>query len=144
MEETAYWGLFLAAFTSATLLPAQSEMVLSGLLLTGKGSVCKLIAVASLANTLGSSVNWLLGRYFNHLREKPWFPIKAQTLARAEGWYRKYGRWSLLLSWMPLVGDPLTLVAGILREPFHSFLFLVAVAKTARYLAVAGIVLQWA
>ncbi|WP_367166004.1 YqaA family protein, partial [Mesorhizobium sp.] len=63
------------------------------------------------------------------------------ALDRATGWYRRYGRWSLLLSWMPIIGDPLTVVAGVLREPLWSFVAIVALAKISRYLAVAGAVL---
>lgn len=67
-----------------------------------------------------------------------WFPVKKSSLERASGWYRRYGRWSLLLSWMPLFGDALTVIAGVLREPLWSFLVLVAVAKTGRYLVLAA------
>ena len=76
-------------------------------------------------------------------QDRTWFPIKRNSLAKAEAWYGKYGRWSLLLSWMPVVGDPITLVAGILREPFLSFIAIVAVAKTVRYIVVALITLQF-
>lgn len=102
-----------------------------------------MIAAASLGNTLGSATNWLLGRFFIHYQDRSWFPIKRNSLARAEAWYGKYGRWSLLLSWMPVVGDPITLVAGILHEPFPSFIAIVAVAKTLRYIVVALITLQF-
>jgi membrane protein YqaA with SNARE-associated domain len=64
-----------------------------------------------------------------------WFPIKQRALERAEGWYRRFGRWTLLLSWTPVVGDPLTMIAGVLREPLWSFLLIVGIAKTGRYLA---------
>ncbi|UQZ91196.1 hypothetical protein C4J81_06835 [Deltaproteobacteria bacterium Smac51] len=133
----------MAAFVAATLLPAQSELALGALLLAGGQPVWALIAVASLGNILGSCVNWLLGAYFSHLRERKWFPIKAEALGKAESWYHRYGRWSLLLSWAPIIGDPLTLAAGLLREPFPSFLLIVTIAKTARYLAVAAAALSW-
>ena len=139
----AYKGMFLAAFIAATLLPAQSELVLSGLLLAGKQPIWALIAVASAGNILGSVVNWLMGRYVHRFNGRRWFPVKLEQLDKAERWYHKYGRWSLLLSWAPVIGDPLTLVAGLLREPFWSFVLLVALAKTGRYLVVAGIVLSW-
>lgn len=137
IDIAAYAGLFLAAFVAATILPAQSELVLSGLLASGIYSPVALVAVAGVGNILGSAVNWLLGRAIEHFRDRPWFPVKADALARAEGWYRRYGRWSLLLSWAPVIGDPLTVVAGVLREPFWSFLLLVAVAKIGRYVALA-------
>jgi membrane protein YqaA with SNARE-associated domain len=64
-------------------------------------------------------------------------------MAGAEAWYRRYGRWTLLLSWVPVIGDPLTIVAGIMRESLAAFILLVALAKTARYLAVGGLSLGW-
>ena len=134
----AYLGLFAAAFVAATLLPAQSELLLGGMIASGDYSVPLLILAATAGNILGSTANWVLGRYFYHLRERRWFPIKKARLEKAERWYHKYGRWSLLLSWTPIIGDPLTLLAGILREPISSFLVIVAIAKLGRYLAVAG------
>ena len=138
----SYGGLFAVAFLAATILPAQSEIGLAGLLLSGDYSVALLIAVASLGNTLGAVVNWALGRWIEHFRDRKWFPAKPEQLDKAVGWYHRYGRWSLLLSWVPVIGDPLTLAAGVLREPFWSFLVLVAVAKTVRYLLVSGITLN--
>ena len=79
-----------------------------------------------------------------YLNQEDLYNIDRKKLAKAEAWYGKYGRWSLLLSWAPFVGDPITLVAGILREPFSSFIAIVAVAKTVRYLVVALITLQFA
>jgi membrane protein YqaA with SNARE-associated domain len=137
-----YGGLFAAAFAAATILPAQSEGVLAGLLATGSFSPAMLILVASIGNVLGSAVNWALGRGIERFRDRPWFPVRAAALGRATRWYRRYGRWSLLLSWVPIVGDPLTVVAGVLREPLWSFVAIVAVAKITRYLAVAGAVLS--
>ena len=139
-----YLSLFFSAFIAATLLPAQSELVLAGLLTLGKQPVWALLAVATAGNVLGACVNWLLGRYFLYFKDRRWFPAKEESLAKAEAWYRKYGRWSLLLSWAPFIGDPLTVIAGILREPFASFCLIVLIAKLGRYLVVAGIALQWA
>lgn len=138
-----YAGLFLAAFLAATVFPFQSEVVLFGMLLTDHYSTVALVAVASLGNILGSCANWLMGRFLAHFEGRRWFPVKRETVARAEGWYRRYGRWSLLLSWAPFVGDPLTVVAGVLREPFPVFLLLVAIAKIGRYVAVAAIAQGW-
>lgn len=134
----AYGGLFVAAFLAATLFPAQSEAVLAGLAMQGEHSIALLLLVATTGNVLGSLVNWLLGRQVERFRDRRWFPASPKTLARAEGWYRRYGRWSLLLSWVPIIGDPLTLVAGMLKEPLWSFLALVGFAKLARYVAVAA------
>ncbi|GAB4391573.1 MAG: YqaA family protein [Kiloniellaceae bacterium] len=136
-----YAGLFLVAFLAATILPAQSEAGLAGLILAGDYSVAALIAVASLGNTLGAVVNWALGRGVDRFSDRRWFPVKPARLERAARWYRRYGKWSLLLSWAPFIGDPLTLAAGVLREPFASFLLLVAIAKTGRYLVVAALAL---
>ena len=138
MELMAYLGLFAAAFVAATLLPAQSELLLGGMIASGDYSIPLLILAATVGNILGSTVNWVLGRYFSHLKERRWFPIKKAQLEKAGHWSHKYGRWSLLLSWVPIIGDPLTLLAGILREPLPSFLAIVAIAKLGRYLAVAG------
>ncbi len=139
----AYGGLFLVSFLAATILPAQSEIGLAGLILTDDHDLWVLILVASLGNTLGAVVNWLLGRGVERFSDRKWFPVSPKQLDRATGWYHRYGRWSLLLSWAPFVGDPLTLAAGVLREPFWSFLILVAVAKTGRYLVVAALTLNW-
>lgn len=134
----AYGGLFVAAFVAATLLPAQSEAVLAGLIVNGGYSLALLVVVATIGNVLGSLVNWVLGRQVKRFKDRRWFPASPTALARAENWYRRYGRWSLLLSWVPIIGDPLTLVAGTLKEPLWSFLALVSVAKLTRYLAVAA------
>jgi membrane protein YqaA with SNARE-associated domain len=130
----AYGGLFLSAFVAATLLPTASEAVLVGLLLGAAHSVEALLLVATVGNVLGAVVNWVLGRWIERFRGKSWFPIKPQALERAQGWYQRYGKWSLLLSWAPLIGDPLTVVAGVMREPFPVFLLLVTIAKFGRYL----------
>ena len=139
MDELAvYGGLFAAAFVAATILPMQSEAALAALLLTDSFPPAALIAVASVGNVLGSIVNWAIGRGIDKFHDRPWFPASPSKLDRAAGWYRRYGRWSLLLSWMPIIGDPLTVVAGALREPLWSFVLIVAFAKIARYLAVAA------
>lgn len=137
-----YLGLFAFAFLAATLLPGGSEIGLAALLTSGEHSIILLIAFATVGNVLGSVVNWVLGRYFNHLKNRSWYPIKPDQMHRAENWYRKYGRWSLLASWAPIIGDPLTLISGVLREPLISFLIFVTIAKLARYLVVAAFVLQ--
>lgn len=138
MEEIGvYSGLFLLSFIAATFLPAQSEFGLAGLILTEAYSVPLLISVASLGNTLGSVVNWLLGRFIDRFVNRKWFPASPAQMERARCWYGKYGQWSLLMSWAPFIGDPLTIAAGALRVPFGRFLLLVAIAKTGRYIVVA-------
>lgn len=138
-DAAAYGGLFLSALVAATILPMQSEAVLVGLVLAGQQPVGLLLAAASLGNVLGSVVNWVLGRFIERFADRKWFPASPAALARARGQYERWGRWSLLLSWAPVVGDPLTVIAGMLREPLWRFLVLVTIAKVGRYL-----VLVWA
>lgn len=138
-----YLGLFLAAFGAATLLPLQSEAVLVGLLLSGKHLVWLLLSIAIAGNVLGSLVNWWLGRGVERFRDKRWFPVSPRSLEKAQHHYQRYGHWSLLLSWVPIIGDPLTLVAGVLGEPFWRFLLIVSLAKGARYLLLAWATLGW-
>ena len=138
----AYSGLFIAAFLAATILPAQSEAGLAALIMASPASVILLVASASLGNVLGSVVNWYLGCGIYRFTGKRWFTANAQ-LSRATSWYSRYGRWSLLLSWAPIIGDPLTVVAGIMREPLLRFLLIVAIAKISRYIVVAMLALQW-
>lgn len=140
---SVYVGLFVVAFLAATILPAQSEVGLAVLIAMGEYSLWGLVFSASLGNTLGALVNWALGRGVSTFRGQKYFPLSKESFDRATVWYRTYGRWSLLLSWVPVIGDPLTVVAGALREPFWTFLLLVAVAKTARYVAVAALTLNW-
>lgn len=137
-----YISLFSVALLAATIFPLQSEALLVTLLLMGKQPVIALFFVASIGNILGSSINWKLGQSIEKLRHRRWFPIKEAALNRAEVWYRHYGKWSLLLSWVPIIGDPLTMIAGILREPFWSFLGIVSLAKMARYAIIILITLN--
>ncbi|SHF03276.1 membrane protein YqaA, SNARE-associated domain [Litoreibacter ascidiaceicola] len=139
----AYFGLFASALIAATILPMQSEAVLVGLLATGDYPVTGLLAVATAGNVLGAVINWALGRFLLMFQDRRWFPVSQDQLARAEAWYHRYGRWSLLGSWLPIVGDPLTVVAGVLREPIGPFLVLVTVAKFGRYLVLAMATLAW-
>ncbi len=131
-----YAGLALSAFLAATVLPLSSEAVFAGLLASGQGDPRALLVVATVANTLGSAVNWLIGRGIEHFRDRPWFPVDAARYAAAVRHFNRYGLWSLLFAWLPLVGDPLTVVAGALKVPFGRFIVLVAIGKAARYLVV--------
>ncbi|WP_296426473.1 YqaA family protein [Yoonia sp.] len=139
----AYIGLFAAALIAATILPMQSEAVLVGLLIAGDRPVVGLLIVATVGNVLGAVINWVLGRFLLGFRDRRWFPVSPHQLIRAEIWYRRYGRWSLLASWLPIVGDPLTIVAGVLREPLVPFFLLVTIAKGARYIVLAAATLAW-
>ncbi len=131
-------SLFFAAFLAATLLPGSSEAMLAGVLASGEISVYPAVAIATIGNTLGSCVNWGLGRFFAHLRHRKWFPVRPDKFDKYTAWYQKWGIWSLLLSWMPVIGDPLTVIAGISRTPLLLFTSIVLVAKGVRYLLVAG------
>jgi len=130
-----YSLLFTASFLAATILPFSSEAILYGLLRQGEPSWW-LIVVATCGNTLGSVVNWGLGRYLLHYRDRRWFYFTGDQLARMQVRFQKYGVWSLLLSWLPLGGDVLTCVAGVMRVPLAVFLPLVGTGKMVRYIAV--------
>ncbi|MEQ8482997.1 MAG: YqaA family protein [Pseudomonadales bacterium] len=135
----AYLGLFGVAFLAATLLPAYSEVMLVGLLAAGYDPVW-LWVWASTGNTLGSVVNWLLGRYLLHFQSRRWFPFKASTLGPAQRWFQRYGVWSLLLAWAPVGGDALTFIAGMMRVRFLPFVVLTGIGKGARYAILLGLV----
>lgn len=142
MELTAYAIMFGSAFLAATVFPAQSELVLIGFLTAGEPSIVGLLTVASVGNVLGSVVNYYLGLGIQTFRSKPWFPGNEKELARGRKFYAKWGRWSLLLAWTPIIGDPLTVIAGVMREPLWSFLVLVTISKVSRYVALTLITLQ--
>ncbi len=130
---SGYLGLFFSAFVAATLLPLSSEAVLAALSAADAGDAVTLLAVATAGNVLGAVVNWALGAYCLHWRDRRWFPFKPDQLAKAQSWFGRYGLWSLLLAWLPVIGDPLTFVAGIMRVRLPVFLVLVALGKAGRY-----------
>ena len=132
----ALLGLFASAFLAATILPFSSEAVLAALAVTDGADVVLLWAVASTGNVLGAVVNWLLGRFCLHFQDRRWFPVKPPELERAQRWFSRYGQWSLLFAWVPIVGDPLTVAAGLLRVRLGWFVVLVAIGKAGRYAAV--------
>ncbi|MFN4130196.1 MAG: YqaA family protein [Paracoccaceae bacterium] len=137
-------GLFLAALVAATLIPAQSEAVLVALILHGVHPVWALLAVATAGNVLGSVVNWVMGRFLIRYSDRRWFPFSQGQMDKATRWYARWGYWSLLGAWLPVVGDPLTLVAGVLREPLWRFMLIVTLAKGGRYLVLAWITVRLA
>jgi len=143
VDFTVYASLFFVALTAATILPMQSETLLASFLIAGYAPL-PLLATASAGNVLGSVINWLLGRGIERFRGRRWFPVSEAAFARAQRWYGCFGKWSLLFSWAPIIGDPLTVVAGVLREPLPMFLLLVGVAKIGRYLVLAILTLQLA
>ena len=144
MGDLAAYGLLcLSALASATLLPGSSEAALLGLLAAGQGEPWLLVLVATAGNVAGSTVNWFLGRGIASVRDRRWFPVSPAALARAEGWYRRFGVATLLLAWVPVVGDPLTVVAGIFRTDLRLFLLLVTLGKAARYGLIVLVFLGW-
>ena len=131
---TTYFFLFFTSFLAATIFPFSSELALIGLFKSGNYSSFLLISTSSLGNVLGSVFNWLLGFYLLKYINKKWFPFKQNQINDASKRFSRFGIWSLLFSWLPVVGDPLTLIAGILRINFLLFLILVSVGKISRYL----------
>ena len=127
-----YLALALSAFLAATVVPLGSEVAVGAAILAGADPWLTLL-IASSANTAGSVVNWLLGRAIEKFKDRRWFPVSAARLATAQRRFTRYGRWSLLFAWLPVIGDPLTFVAGILKVRFASFVLLVAIGKSARY-----------
>jgi membrane protein YqaA with SNARE-associated domain len=131
-------GLFASAFASATLLPGSSEAALVALIVLGRSDIGLLVATATAGNVLGSLVNWFMGRFLSRFRDRRWFPVDRRNYERAIAWYSRYGLWSLLFAWLPVIGDPLTVVAGALRADLCRFLVLVTIGKAARYLFIAA------
>ncbi len=131
----SYLLLFGSAFLAATILPFYSELVLFSMLRDG-GNPLALVLVATLGNTLGAVVNWLLGLYLLRFRERRWFYFNQEQIERAQRWFQRYGFWSLLFAWLPIAGDALTLIAGVMRVRLWLFLLLVASGKALRYISV--------
>ena len=131
-----YLSLFGISFLAATILPFSSELTLVGLISTSNYDNLSLLVFASFGNVLGSVFNWGLGFYARNLTIKKWFPFKETQIERSSKWFSKFGKWSLLFAWVPIVGDPLTFVAGLLRVRFFNFIILVAIGKVSRYLII--------
>ena len=128
-----YLSLFAISFLAATILPFSSELMLAGLIATSNYDNFLLLIFASLGNILGSTINWVLGFYSRNLTVNKWFPFKLSQIESSSKWFNKFGKWSLLFAWVPIMGDPLTLVAGLLRVKFLEFLLLVSIGKVSRY-----------
>ena len=131
-----YLSLFGISFLAATILPFSSELSLAGLISTSNFNNSLLLIAASLGNILGSVVNWFIGFYSRNFTSKKWFPFNELQITTSSKWFEKFGKWSLLFAWVPILGDPLTLVAGLLRVKFLDFIILVAIGKVSRYLIV--------
>ena len=133
----AYLTLFLTAFGAATILPGFSEVAFTALLLQTPTDWPTLLAIATAGNTLGGIANWILGRFLLHWQDRKWFPVSRRRLDQASALFARFGYPLLLLSWLPIIGDPITLAAGVLRARFWPFAILVLAGKTARYAALA-------
>ncbi len=140
--EFGYLGLFAAAFLAATILPLSSEVVLSVLLLNGLSPVA-VVSVATVGNVLGSLVNYGLGYWASLEVIKKWLKMSEEDFVRAEQRFKKYGLISLCFAWVPVIGDPVTVVAGILRIRLIWFVLLVLVGKLMRYVMVSYATLQF-
>ncbi|RUO18510.1 hypothetical protein CWE08_11375 [Aliidiomarina iranensis] len=139
--ELGYLGLFVAAFLAATILPLSSEVVLSALLLNGLSPIT-LIIVATIGNVAGSLTNYALGYWASLVVVKKWLRMSDSDFVRAEARFKKYGMLSLCFAWVPVIGDPLTVIAGILRVRLLWFLILVTAGKLLRYIFISYLVLQ--
>ena len=131
-----YLSLFTLSFMVATIIPFGSEVYLVSLIISNKYNVALLLISASLGNVLGSVFNWICGYYSQYFIKKKWFPINQKKINKASLFFTKYGKWSLLLGWIPLIGDPITFVAGTFRYSFLPFLLLVSIGKVGRYIFV--------
>jgi membrane protein YqaA with SNARE-associated domain len=139
--ELGYIGLFVASFLAATILPLSSEVVLSGLLLGGFNPIT-LVCFATIGNVLGSITNYALGYWASLGVIKKWLKLSEEEFTRAEQRFKKYGLLSLLFAWVPLIGDPLTVIAGILRIRLLWFVLLVTIGKLLRYIVISTITLH--
>lgn len=141
LQQPGYPALFLISFLASTLLPLGSEWLLVIMLLNGYDPFMA-VGVATFGNTLGACTTWLVGRYGGDWLLARFFRISQQQHQRAEDWYRRYGSISLLFSWLPVVGDPLCLVGGLLNIRFPVFVLLAGGGKLARYAVVAWLTLR--
>ncbi len=137
---TSLTTLFLLAFSAATLLPGGSEAALVAMAALSEHSTLTLLLVASVGNILGSVLNYGLGRLALHYQDRRWFPATPASLNKARGWFTHWGQWAVLLAWVPIIGDPITVAAGVMRMNFALFLLLVTISKTLRYMVVLGVV----
>ncbi|MER9757531.1 DedA family protein [Mesorhizobium sp. M0166] len=139
MAALAIYGvLFTSAFLAATILPFSSEVVLAGLIAGGRGDPVLLCAIATIGNTLGSVVNWMLGRGIDMLQSRRWFPVTRERYERASRTFRRFGACLLLFAWLPVVGDAFTVAAGAARIHLGVFVMLVALGKAARYAVIVA------
>ena len=132
--------LFIISLLAATILPLSSEIVLTTMLLTNLFEKNLLLVIASSGNILGSVLNWYLGKKITKFQDHKWFPVSPEQLNKSQKYFQKYGLWSLLLAWVPVIGDPLTLLAGVLKVRFSIFFILVSISKISRYVFILYLV----
>jgi membrane protein YqaA with SNARE-associated domain len=133
-----YLTLFITALISATLFPLGSEALLIYDITQGH-NIYLLLFFATIGNSLGSVINYFLGlKGEEYLINKKL--INEKYISKIKTYFDKYGFWSILFSWLPIIGDPITFVAGILKYDFRKFLILVIIAKFSRYLFVAFLI----
>jgi membrane protein YqaA with SNARE-associated domain len=138
MSVALWLSLFGTAFLAATILPAYSEFAVAGAVAAG-ASPLQVVVAAGTGNTAGAAVNWALGLGIEHFRHRRWFPVPEAQLERAQVWFQRYGVWSLLFAWLPVGGDALTVIAGVMRVRFSVFLLLTAIGKFGRYAVLAWV-----
>ena len=132
MDES-YFLLFLSALLSATIVPISSEVMLIGFVTASDKDAWSFFLVASAGNILGAVINWVLGRFCINWQRFKWFPVSKVRHDKINRWFNRFGVWSLLLAWVPFIGDALTVAAGYFRVRFWLFLILVTVSKAGRY-----------
>ncbi len=129
------WGLFASAFISSTIAPGGSEAVLAYMVSEQLHAVMLLVAVATVGNTLGALTTWWLGALA--AKKFPAEHVLDKKKQKALAWVRHWGQWSLLFSWLPIVGDGLCFAGGWLKLPLWSATILICIGKLVRYLFVA-------
>ena len=137
-----YGEMFAAALLASTIVPFSSDILLAGFIAAGEKNISSLLFWATFGNSLGATLNLALGKYLHHYHERRWYPISPNAQLHAEHWFRRFGIWALLFSWLPVIGDPLTLIAGVLGVRLLPFLLLVITGKAARYALIAYGMLQ--
>ena len=136
----SYFQLLIISFLAATILPFSSEVVLTTMYLSNSFENHFLLIFASIGNILGSITNWYLGKKITIFQDRRWFPVSPDQLNKSQKYFQKYGLWSLLLAWVPVIGDPLTLLAGVLKVRFSIFFILVSISKISRYVFILYLV----
>jgi membrane protein YqaA with SNARE-associated domain len=138
MDLAASGGLFASAVLAGSILPAQSELVLAALIRAGGQPAWLLVAVATAGNVLGAVINYGLGRGAERFRHQRWFPLSEAGWQRATRLFNRFGLWTLLFSWVPVIGDGFTVIAGAARTKFWLFALLTTIGKGGRYALIAA------